>query len=70
MYHVHQQMFGLSTLLQWLCLEEKLRRVPRATQPDSEVDSRALFLGSSESVQFCWVSVKGCHVQGLPAGSV
>jgi hypothetical protein len=31
---------------------------------------RITFLGSSESVQLCWVSVKGCHVRGLPAGSI
>jgi hypothetical protein len=28
------------------------------------------FFKSSESIQLCWVSVKGCHVQGLPAESV
>jgi hypothetical protein len=51
-------------------LGEKLRRVPWTTQSCWEVESRALFLRSSESVQLCWVSVKGCHVRGLPAGSV
>jgi hypothetical protein len=34
------------------------------------VDSGALFLGSGESVQLCWVSVKGCHIRGLPTESV
>jgi hypothetical protein len=48
---------------------EKLRRVPRATQL-GEVESGAIFLGSSESVQLCWVSVKGCHVRGLPVESI
>jgi hypothetical protein len=28
------------------------------------------FVGSSESIQLCWVSVKGCHVWGLTAGSI
>jgi hypothetical protein len=51
-------------------LEEKLRQVPRTTQPGWEVEPGALFLGSSESVQLCWVRVKGCHVRGPPAGSV
>jgi hypothetical protein len=27
-------------------------------------------VGSNESVQLCSVSVKGCHVRGLPIGSV
>jgi hypothetical protein len=51
-------------------LWEKLRRVPRATQPGWEVESGALFLGSSEFIQLCWVSVKGCHVKGPPIESV
>jgi hypothetical protein len=51
-------------------LGEKLRWVPQTTQPGWEVELGALFLGSSESVQLCWVSVKGCHVRGLPVGSV
>jgi hypothetical protein len=53
-----------------IVLGEKLRWVSRATQPGWEVESGALFLGSSESVQLYWVSVKGCHVRGPPAGSV
>jgi hypothetical protein len=44
-------------------LGEKLRWVPQATQPGWEVESGAPFLGSSESIQLCWVSVKGCHVR-------
>jgi hypothetical protein len=51
-------------------LVKKLRRVPRTTQPDWEVESGALFPRSSESVQLCWVGVKGCHVLGPPIGSV
>jgi hypothetical protein len=51
-------------------LGEKLRRVPRTTHLGWEVESGALFLRSSESVQLCWVSVKGCHVQGPPIRSV
>jgi hypothetical protein len=51
-------------------LGEKLRRVPRTTQPGWEVESGALFLGSSESVQLYWVGVKGCRVWGLSTGSV
>jgi hypothetical protein len=51
-------------------LEEKLRRVPRTTQPGWEVESGALFLRSSESVQLCWVSVKDCHVRGPPTENV
>jgi hypothetical protein len=51
-------------------LGEKLRWVLRTTQPGRGVESGALFLGSSEFVQLCWVDVKGCHVQGLPTGSV
>jgi hypothetical protein len=34
------------------------------------VESGALFLGSSESVQLCWVGVKGCHIRGPTIGSV
>jgi hypothetical protein len=34
------------------------------------VESGALFLGSGESVQLCWVSVKGCHVWGLSVESM
>jgi hypothetical protein len=64
-----RQMFGLSALLQWL-LGEKLRWVPRATQPGWEVESGALFLRSSEFVQLCWVGVKGCRVRGPPVGNV
>jgi hypothetical protein len=48
----------------------KLGRVPRTTQLGWVVESGALFLGSSESVQLCWVGVKGCRVRGPPAGSV
>jgi hypothetical protein len=51
-------------------LGEKLRWVPWTTQPGWEVESGALFLGSSESVQLCWVSVKGCHVWAPPVGSI
>jgi hypothetical protein len=51
-------------------LGEKLRRVPWTTQLGWEVESGALFLGSSESVQLCWVSVKDCHVRGPPTESV
>jgi hypothetical protein len=51
-------------------LGEKLRRVPRTTQPGWEVESEALFLESSKSVQLCWVSVKGCQVRGPSVGSV
>jgi hypothetical protein len=51
-------------------LGEKLRWVPRTTQPGWEVESGALFLRSSESIQPCWLSVKGCHVRELSAGSV
>jgi hypothetical protein len=51
-------------------LGEKLRRVLWATESGWEVESGTLFLGISESVQLCWVSVKGCHVRGPPAGSV
>jgi hypothetical protein len=51
-------------------LGEKLRWVPLTTQPGWEVESGALFLGSSESVQLYWVSVKSCHVRGPPTGSI
>jgi hypothetical protein len=51
-------------------LGEKLMRIPWTTQPGWEVESGALFLESCESVQLCWVSVKGYHVRGLPVGSV
>jgi hypothetical protein len=51
-------------------LGKKMRRVLRTTQPGWEVESGALFLRSSESVQLYWVSVKGCHVRGPPTGSV
>jgi hypothetical protein len=49
---------------------KKLRRVLWTTQLGWEVKSGALFLESSESVQLCWVGVKGCHIWGPPAGSV
>jgi hypothetical protein len=51
-------------------LREKLRQVPRTTQASCEVESGALFLGSSEYVQLCWVSVKCCHIRGPPTGRV
>jgi hypothetical protein len=51
-------------------LGEKLRRVPWTAQSGWEVESWVLFLGSSESIQLCWVDVKCCHIRGSPAGSV
>jgi hypothetical protein len=51
-------------------LGDKLRRVPRTTQPGWEVESGALFIGSSTSVQPCWWLTKGCHIRGPPTGSV
>jgi hypothetical protein len=51
-------------------LGEKLRWVPRTTQSGWEVESGALFLGSSASIQPYWRLTKGCHVQGPPVGSV
>jgi hypothetical protein len=51
-------------------LGEKLRWILLATQSGWEVKSGAPFLGSSEFVQLCWVSVKGCHIRGLPTGSI
>jgi uncharacterized membrane protein len=51
-------------------LAEKLRWVPQTTQPGWEVESGAHFLESSESIQLCWVSVKGCHVRKPPIGSL
>jgi hypothetical protein len=53
-----------------IVLGEKLRRVPRTTQPGWEVEVGALFLGSSESIQLYWVGVKGYRIRGLPAGSI
>jgi hypothetical protein len=51
-------------------LGEKLSWVPRATQPGWEVESGTLFSGAIVSVQpYRWL-VKGCHVQGPPAGSI
>jgi hypothetical protein len=51
-------------------LEKKLRWVPWTTQPGWEVESRALFLENSTSVQPCWWLMKGYHVRGPTAGSV
>jgi hypothetical protein len=51
-------------------LGEKLRRVLWATQSAWEVESGVLFSGAVVSVQPCRWLVKGCHVRGLPAGSV
>jgi hypothetical protein len=51
-------------------LGEKLRWVLQTTQLGWKVESGALFLESSESVQLFWVSVKGCHIHGPPARSV
>jgi hypothetical protein len=48
-----------------IVLGEKLRRVSQTTQLVWEVESEALFLKSSESVQLCWVSMKGYHIQKL-----
>jgi hypothetical protein len=42
-------------------LGEKLRWVPWATQPDWEVESGALFLRSSATVQPYWQLIKGCY---------
>jgi hypothetical protein len=53
-----------------IVLGEKLSWVPWTTQPGWEVESGALFLGSSESVQLCCVNVKDCHVRGSPVGNV
>jgi hypothetical protein len=33
-------------------------------------EARSTFFESSESIQLCWVSMKGCHVWGLPTESV
>jgi hypothetical protein len=44
-------------------LGEKLRQVSRATQSCWEVESGALFLGSSASVQLCWWLMKGCYMR-------
>jgi hypothetical protein len=60
----------LKRTVSMVVLREKLRWVPRATQSGGEVESRALFLRSSESIQLCWVGIKGCHIQGLPTESV
>jgi hypothetical protein len=43
-------------------LGEKLRHVPWTTQPGWEVESGALFLGSSTFVQPCWWLTKGCYM--------
>jgi hypothetical protein len=51
-------------------LGEKLRWVPRTTQRGWEVESGALFLGSSASIQHSRRLAKACHVRGPPAGSV
>jgi hypothetical protein len=51
-------------------LGKKLRRVPHTTQLGWEVESGALFLGSGEFVQLCWISVKGYHVWEPSAGSI
>jgi hypothetical protein len=47
-------------------LGEKLMRVLRTTQAGWEVESGALFLESSESIQLCCVGVKGCHDGDCP----
>jgi hypothetical protein len=51
-------------------LREKLRRIPQTTQSGKEGESGVLFLSSSESVQLCYVNVKGYHVRRPPTGSV
>jgi hypothetical protein len=51
-------------------LGEKVKGVLRATQLGWEVESEALFLTSSESIQLCWIGVKGCHIRESPTGSV
>jgi hypothetical protein len=63
-------MLGLSTLVQWLLLGEKLGWVSRAPKSGWEVELGALFFRTSASVQLYWVSLKGCHIQGLPTGSI
>jgi hypothetical protein len=57
-------MFGLSVLLHgWLRKETEVGPVGHSAGLRGRV-------GSSESIQLCWFSVKGCHVQGLPIESV
>jgi hypothetical protein len=51
-------------------LGEKLRRIPWTTQPGWEVESGALFVRSSASVQPCWWLMKGCHIRRPLAGSI
>jgi hypothetical protein len=46
-----------------IVLGEKLRWVPWATQSGWEVESRALFLESSASVQPYWWLTKGCSMR-------
>jgi hypothetical protein len=35
-----------------------------------DVVKSPFFSGAVGSVQLCWISVKGCHVWGLPVGNV
>jgi hypothetical protein len=64
------RMFGfLHCFIGWLGRETGYRPTDRSTGV-LWIVSGALFLRSSDSVQLCRWLVKGCHVWGLPAGSV
>jgi hypothetical protein len=61
----------LSPLLQWFWGGEILDRDLWIGQPTCWGCSQEfLFLRSSDSIQYYWWLVKGCHVWGLPAESV
>jgi hypothetical protein len=51
-------------------LGEKLGGGPVDHSARLGVVSGALFSGAVGSVQRCWWLAKGCHVRGLPVGSI
>jgi hypothetical protein len=60
----------LSPLLHWLARERNWVRTHGSVGQYAVDVSGSLFLGSSDSIQLCRWLVKGCHIWGLPAGSV
>jgi hypothetical protein len=63
-------MLGFSLLLQWLCWERNWSGSRGPLSCAERWIQEHFFLRAVVSIQLCWVSIKGCHIWGLPAGSV
>jgi hypothetical protein len=65
-----RQIFGfLHCFIGWLERETRYRPTDWSVGV-LWIVSGALFLGSSDSVQLCRRLMKGCHIRGLPVGSI